>query len=119
MNRFRLLAAALAIVFTAASSRAGDPPAKITGEVIDVACYTDHGAKGAKHQECATTCIKGGSPAGLLDKDGKVYVLAGKDHTSPVPKIEKYIAQQVTITGKLNTKGGVNVLVIDDVEPAK
>ena len=37
----------------------------VTGEVLDMACYIDHGATGAKHAECAKTCIESGLPVGL------------------------------------------------------
>jgi hypothetical protein len=30
----------------------------VSGEIIDMVCYIDHGAVGAKHAECAQTCIK-------------------------------------------------------------
>ena len=57
--------------------RGGDNGKKVTltGEVVDMQCYTASGAHGSDHKECASGCIKGGAPIGLLDKDGKVYVL--------------------------------------------
>ena len=33
------------------------------------------GAHGDGHKSCATTCIKGGGPMGVLTSDGKVYLL--------------------------------------------
>ncbi len=60
---------------------AADPPAQktpkqvtVTGEIVDLACYLDHGARGMKHQQCALTCLKNGEPMGLLTSEGKVYL---------------------------------------------
>ena len=33
-------------------------PTTVKGEVLDMACYLDHGAKGEKHKGCAEKCIK-------------------------------------------------------------
>src|SRR5256886_17436140 len=36
---------------------------EITGEVVDLVCYTDHNAMGAEHgAKCGKTCIKNGLP---------------------------------------------------------
>ncbi len=47
-----------------------------TGEVLDMACYIDHAARGEGHRACARSCIQGGTPIGLLTSKGKVYLLA-------------------------------------------
>jgi len=50
----------------------------LTGEIVDLMCYADHGATGEKHAQCAATCIKGGGPVAILS-DGKTYLVVG-DH---------------------------------------
>ena len=50
----------------------------VTGEVLDMACYLDHGAHGEKHAECAKTCIESGLPVGIKSSDGKVYLVIGE-----------------------------------------
>jgi hypothetical protein len=52
--------------------------ASVTGEVIDMACYFDDGASGPDHATCARMCIASGLPVGLKAKNGKIYVLIGK-----------------------------------------
>src|SRR5699024_11503361 len=54
----------------------------ITGEVLDMSCYMDHGAKGQGHKKCAQGCLDKGLPAGILAKNGKVYLLVeiGRAH---------------------------------------
>jgi len=38
-------------------------------------CYMTSGERGEAHKECAAMCIKGGTPMGIIDADGKVYLL--------------------------------------------
>jgi hypothetical protein len=95
-------------------------PGTVTGEVIDVACYFDDGARGPSHAACARHCIESGLPVGLKAKDGKVYVLIGEQippGPQPGPKHETfnaqlapYAARVVTVSGILVSKDGVNVI---------
>ncbi len=55
-----------------------------TGEVMDLACYTAKGAKGADHAGCAKSCVKNGQPMGLLTDDGTLVLLAA-DHKDGAP----------------------------------
>ena len=71
----------------------------IEGEVIDLACYTSRGAKGEDHKSCATRCMTRGTPAGILDKDGNVFVIIG-----PSPGYAPYAAQTIRLNG--NVEGG-------------
>ena len=89
----------------------------VTGEIVDLACYLDHGATGAKHQQCALTCLKGGQPMGLLTKEGKVYLLLA-DHQDgkPFDEAKNYAALQVEITGPLAEKAGVTGLTVEKVK---
>ena len=71
-------AGAIPAVVSAAES-ASDQTVTVKGEVIDMVCYTDSGASGKDHADCAKTCISAGLPVGLKAEDGKVYLLIG-DH---------------------------------------
>lgn len=92
----------------------------VTGEVIDVACYFDDGARGPSHAACARRCIESGLPVGLKAKDGKVYVLIGEQippGPQPGPKHESFNAQLapyaamiVTVSGVLVKKDGMNLV---------
>ena len=53
--------------------------ALVTGEVIDLACYFDDGGSGPDHAACARMCIASGLPVGLKAKNGKIYVLIGRN----------------------------------------
>jgi len=91
----------------------------IVGEVIDPACYLVNGAHGEGHKECAIACAKAGQTLAILEKKtNKVYLLV-TDHpgTDPNAKVMDYVAQIVTVHGKLYTRGGVTGLMVQSVEP--
>jgi hypothetical protein len=94
--------------------------ASVTGEVIDVACYFDDGASGPDHATCARMCIASGLPVGLKAKNGKIYVLIGKQeppraepaakHETLNTQLAPYAAKIVTVTGTVVSKDGMNVI---------
>ena len=91
----------------------------VKGEVVDVACYTEHGAKGEKHEACAEDCIKTGQPAGIVDAKGNLYIVLGKNHKAPAEVVKGVIAKQVTATGELIENGGSKFLVVSKIEESK
>ncbi len=120
-----VVAAGLSLV-AARSGRAAEEPmhaaheagetVTVTGEVVDLACYTDHGAMGAKHEKCAAKCIESGLPVGIKATDGKTYLLIG-DHKPANKQLATYAAKTVTVTGKLASRDGINM--IEDVQIVK
>ena len=80
----------------------------ITGEVVDLMCYLDHGAKGEKHKGCAEKCIKGGGPVGLLSGD-QVYLVIG-DHEPINDKLADKAAQTITLKGKVVERSGMKMI---------
>jgi hypothetical protein len=88
----------------------------VTGEVLDMACYLDHGARGEKHAECARTCIGSGLPVGIKGEDGKTYLLIG-EHKPLNKELVQYAAKTITVKGKLVSRDGINL--IENAEIAK
>ena len=84
-------------------------PVTVTGEVLDMACYLDHGAHGAKHAECARKCISSGLPVGIKSADGKTYLLIG-DHMPANEELAKHAAETITVKGKLVERDGISML---------
>src|SRR2546423_6260811 len=80
----------------------------LTGEIVDLMCYADHGATGEKHAKCAATCIKDGGPVAILS-DGKAYLVVG-DHKPMNDQLAEYAGKTITLKGKLATTGGGPVL---------
>ena len=52
----------------------------VTGEVVDVSCFMELGKRGAAHVDCGSKCIAHGQPIGLVDEDGKLYLLMVEEH---------------------------------------
>jgi hypothetical protein len=82
---------------------------KITGEVVDMACYIDHNATGEKHADCAKKCITSGLPVGLKADDGKTYLLIG-EHKPINSELAAYAAKKITVEGKVTSRDGVNMI---------
>lgn len=88
-----------------------------TGEVIDIACYSSKGAKGAGHMECGAACVKDGLPVGLL-VDGTTYLLIGDDHKPMNAKLADHVSHTVTVTGTKFESPGANLIVVKDFKMA-
>jgi len=86
-----------------------DEDVTVTGEVLDMACYLDHGAHGEHHAACAQKCIASGLPVGIKTDDGKVYLLIG-EHKPMNDELAPLAAKTVTIKGKLVTRDGISMI---------
>ena len=87
----------------------------LTGEIVDLMCYADHGATGDAHASCAAKCIKHGGPVGILS-EGKAYLVIG-DHKPMNDQLSEYAGKTITLKGKLASKGGISIL--ENVEIVK
>ncbi|MFN8549657.1 MAG: hypothetical protein U0527_17230 [Candidatus Eisenbacteria bacterium] len=100
----------------AAAAEAKETKATVTGEIVDLACFLGHGAKGMEHQSCALKCLKGGQPMGLLTSDGSVYLLmASHEDDKPFNMAKTYAALQVSVTGPVAQGGGLKALTVESV----
>jgi hypothetical protein len=82
---------------------------KISGEVVDMACYVDHNATGEKHADCAKKCITSGLPVGLKADDGKTYLLIG-EHKPLNSELAQYAAKKITVEGKIVSRDGIYMI---------
>jgi hypothetical protein len=89
----------------------------VTGEVVDLMCYLDHGAKGEKHKGCAEKCIKGGGPVGLLSGED-LYLVIG-DHKPMNEELAPKAGQTVTLKGKVVEKHGMKMIENAEIEKEK
>jgi hypothetical protein len=80
----------------------------LKGEIVDLMCYLDHGAKGEKHKGCAEKCIKGGGPVGLLSGD-QLYLVVG-DHQPMNEELAPKAAQTVTLKGTVVERHGMKMI---------
>ena len=81
---------------------------EIKGEIVDLMCYLDHGAKGEKHKGCAGKCIKSGGPVGLLSGED-LYLVIG-DHKPINDELVDKAAETVTLKGKVVEKNGMKMI---------
>ena len=81
----------------------------IKGEVVDLMCYLDHGAKGEKHAGCAKDCIKSGGPVGLLTSDNQLYLVIG-EHKPMNDKLAPLAAKTITLKGKVAERDGIKMI---------
>ena len=87
----------------------------ITGQVIDLVCYTRSKANtGEDHDRaraCALACAKWeGQPVGILTAGGKVYQVAGELAAHNNAKIVPHLAHTVTVTGDVTQKDGMTMI---------
>ncbi len=92
----------------AADEKGGAQTQTLKGEVVDLVCYLDHGAKGEKHKGCAEKCIKNGGPVGLLSGD-QLYLVVG-EHKPMNQELAAHAAQTVTLRGKVVEKHGMKMI---------
>jgi hypothetical protein len=116
--RSSVVAAGLATLLVLPSSNfaADDKPAtqSIKGEIVDLMCYLDHGAKGEKHKSCAEKCIKSGGPVGLLSED-QLYLVIG-DHKPMNDELASKAGETVTLKGKVVERNGMKMLQNAELE---
>ncbi len=98
-----------------AADNSGGQTQTLTGEVVDLMCYLDHGAKGEKHQGCAEKCIKNGGPVGLLTADDQLYLVIG-EHKPMNDELASKAAQKVTLKGKVVERHGMKMIENAQIE---
>lgn len=93
-----------------AAQQGGEEAITVTGEILDLACYIDHGAQGEKHRDCAQTCIESGLPVGIKSADdGATYLLIG-EHKPLNSQLAPLAAKTVTVHGKLVERDGIKMI---------
>jgi hypothetical protein len=101
-------------------------PLTVTGEIVDVSCYTQLGKRGEGHKACGTMCVANGSPGGILTADGTLYILMPEPHhprrdgkASLAKYLSERMAQTLTLSGMASNYGGIHTLFIPVPAEAK
>ena len=90
----------------------------LKGEVVDMGCYIGHGVKGASHKECATSCIAGGMPMGILTSTNKLYLITlNHDNHDPYNKLKEWAGEMVSVTGTVTSSHGAWAIDVTAAEP--
>jgi hypothetical protein len=107
----------ICIALSSIASFAQSSNKTISGEVLDMSCYMAKGAHGPDHKDCASSCIQSGSPMGILTSDGKVYLLVeNHDKKDAYAEAKKHAGEQVTVSGSVSEKGGMQGIVVNEVK---
>lgn len=101
---------------------------KLTGEILDMGCFTSHGLRGAIHRECALKCIAMGVPMGFLAADSTAYVLTQNHDRAMAPgnfpppdfysQCRGWPSFQIEITGFVWERKGTKFLEVLASKPA-
>ena len=66
----------------------GGKAVRITGLVVDIACFVGHDSSGPKHAKCAEACARAGNPLAIYDEATKtLYLPVSLDHKNPNAKL--------------------------------
>jgi len=90
----------------------------ITGQVIDMNCFTTKGASGAGHKECAEACAKAGVPLAILS-GGMIYMPVSSNPGDPQnSKLINFAEGKVKVTGTHRIVNGLHTIEIKTVTAA-
>ena len=91
----------------------------LTGQVIDVNCYTTMGASGAGHKQCADQCAKAGVALAILSADGTIYMpVSSKPGDPQNAKLAPFAEGQVKVTGVHRMSHGMHTIEIKTIAAA-
>lgn len=110
-----------AFILLAAGFDARAADTAITGEVMDLACYTAHPdtGQGSSHAKCARECIEKGIPAGILTQEGILYIALGAEHGPANKVLAPHAGKIVRVTGTTREANGVKFIEIASVAEAQ
>ncbi len=90
----------------------------VEGLVRDIACPLQNkkSTSTSYSKECITTCLKSGSPLGILTSDGAVYVPV----TESMPDtgqnaLKPFVGEHVKATGKVFLRNGTHAIEISEI----
>jgi len=126
MKRVMAVLAVAGMIVLAVAVNAADKVTKpaaaaatIKGELVDLMCYVDHGARGEAHKSCAMQCVSNGAPIGLLTDAGKLYLLTPTHGSAdPFNKARQMMAAMVEVTGVVAERAGMSAIGVTDVKVA-
>ena len=92
----------------------------ITGKLTCTFCNLATPSK-ACNKACCQDCIKAGDPALLTDAKGSLYILLTGEQMKPLmtPERMDMLESQVTVTGILVKRGGLEGIYVKKMEKAK
>jgi hypothetical protein len=102
----------------------GDP-VTLTGYLRDTECLLKNPkaatADTDETRACLRACVRGGSPLGILTRQGDLYTLFGEETPDAQlrSKLEPFTGQYVRVTGWKVSRGGSQALVVKNIDLEK
>ena len=91
---------------------------EITGQVIDVNCFTT-GVSGAAHKQCAQACAKAGVGLAILGSDGTIYIpVSSKAGDAQNSRLIAFAEATVKVKGIHRFANGLHTIEIKSVAVA-
>ncbi len=123
LKRILASTAVLALFAVPLAAQAEKPGAgdemTITGQVIDVNCYTTMNASGPTHKQCATACAKAGVALAILSNDGTIYMpVSAKQGDPQNSRLMDFAEGKVKVTGTHKYVSGMHTIQIKTVAAA-
>lgn len=113
-----LIVAGVIVLAIPQFTTAAEEEVTLTGEAVDIKCYTA-GRSGESHAGCATTCASKGQPIGFLtEKDGKklVYLVVGGTGKAAKDLLADHMGKKIKVTGTVVDADGLKVFTIKSVD---
>jgi hypothetical protein len=117
-NVFRTLVSVGVVLAAATWSFAAE--ATLTGELVDVVCYTKDKVKnvGVVHQDCATQCAMKGQPLAVVTDSGELYTIAGDLTHDNNAMLAPHMSHRVVVSGEVSEKDGHKIITATNVKMA-
>ena len=100
----------------------------VTGEILDMGCYTTRALHGDTHRQCALQCLASSVPMGLITADSTIYLLtqyhdramapANFPPPDPYMQCRNWASFQIEITGMVSERKGMKYLEVMSSKPA-
>ncbi len=120
----RMLASTAALALFAlplraqAAAGAGDQ-VTLTGQVIDVNCFTTNHLSGPQHKSCATACANKGVALAILSSDGTIYMPVSSKPADPQnSRLLPFVEGKVKVTGTHRMASGLHTIEIATIQAA-
>jgi len=111
--------ALFALPLRAQAAAGGGDQVTVTGQVIDVNCYTTHQLSGAQHKACATACANKGVALAILSSDGTIYMPVSSKPADPQnSRLLPFVEGKVKVTGTHRMASGLHTIEIATIAAA-
>ena len=93
-----------------------DPIETVTGRVLSLSCYLQHGASSLNYERCSRSPLaKKYFSAALLTPEGDLYLLV-MDHENAFRAVKKLLSKKAAARGRIVERDGIEVLILRSIK---